>query len=137
VPDHGRQSIDPPVGTPTVPSVNRPTEKVQGDVSRAGLPAGALHGGGTLFTEPVLVVNQKPKLIEVNEYAVYDQQGTQVGAVRQVGQSMAKKLFGVVADVDQYLTVGARPMAAMIMAMSARFGPQRSIASPVHALPRT
>jgi len=105
VSDHGRQGVDPPVGTSTVPTVNRPTEKVQRDVSRAGVASGASQGGGTLFTEPVLVVNQKAKLIEVNnEYAVYDQHGTQVGAVRQVGQSMAKKLFRVVADVDQYLT---------------------------------
>ena len=105
VSDHGRQGVDPSVGTPTVPTVNRPTEKVQRDMSRAGVAAGAPQGGGTLFTEPVLVVNQKAKLIEVNnEYAVYDQRGTQVGAVRQVGQSMAKKLFRVVADVDQYLT---------------------------------
>ncbi len=105
VSDHGRQGVDPPVGTPTVPTVNRPTEKVQRDVSRAGVAAGAPQGGGTLFTEPVLVVNQKAKLIEVNnEYAVYDQHGTQVGAVRQVGQNMVKKLFRVVADVDQYLT---------------------------------
>jgi uncharacterized protein YxjI len=105
VSDHGRQDVDPPVGTPTVPTVNRPTEKVQRDASRAGVAAEAAQGGGTLFTESVLVVNQKAKLIEVNnEYAVYDQHGTQVGAVRQVGQSMAKKLFRVVADVDQYLT---------------------------------
>jgi uncharacterized protein YxjI len=50
-------------------------------------------------------VNQKAKLIEVNnEYAIYDQHGTQLGAVRQVGQSMAKKVLRVVASVDQFLT---------------------------------
>ncbi|GGQ88497.1 hypothetical protein GCM10010195_50310 [Kitasatospora griseola] len=34
---------------------------------------GPVHGGGgTLFSEPVLVVNQKVKLIELtNEYAVF------------------------------------------------------------------
>jgi uncharacterized protein YxjI len=58
-----------------------------------------------LFTEPVLVVNQKAKLIEVNnEYAIYDQHGTQVGAVRQVGQSAAKKVLRVLTSVDQFLT---------------------------------
>jgi uncharacterized protein YxjI len=53
----------------------------------------------------VLVVNQKAKLIEINqEFAVYDQQGRQIGAVRQVGQSAAKKVLRFVSNVDQYLT---------------------------------
>ena len=34
----------------------------------------AFDGGGSIFSEPVLVVNQKAKLIEINnEYAIYDQ----------------------------------------------------------------
>jgi uncharacterized protein YxjI len=58
-----------------------------------------------LFTESVLVVNQKAKLIEINqEFAVYDQHGRQIGAVRQVGQSAAKKVMRFVADVDQFMT---------------------------------
>jgi uncharacterized protein YxjI len=58
-----------------------------------------------LLTEPVLVVNQKAKLIELsNEYAVYDKDGRQIGAVRQVGQSTAKKLLRLVSSLDQYLT---------------------------------
>jgi uncharacterized protein YxjI len=62
-------------------------------------------GGGTVFTEPVLVVNQKAKLIEVNnEYAIFDQNGAQIGAVRQVGQSKAKKVLRVLTSVDQFLT---------------------------------
>jgi uncharacterized protein YxjI len=62
-------------------------------------------GGGTIFTEPVLVVNQKTKLIELNnEYSIFDQNGVQLGAVRQVGQSTAKKVLRFVADVDQFLT---------------------------------
>jgi uncharacterized protein YxjI len=105
VASHGRQSTDPPVGDPKVPTVQRATEKIQRDVAKAGVPAGPAAGAGTLFTEPVLVVNQKAKLIELNnEYAIYDQHGTQVGAVRQVGQSTAKKLLRLVADVDQFLT---------------------------------
>ena len=44
--------------------------RVQGQVARASA-TGAFAGGGTLFTEPVLVVNQKTKIIELaNEYAV-------------------------------------------------------------------
>ena len=56
------------------------------DVQRAGVQGGVAQGGGTIFTEPILVVNQKAKLIEVNnEYAIFDQNGRQLGAVRQVG----------------------------------------------------
>jgi uncharacterized protein YxjI len=105
VADHGRQAVDPPGGEGHIPTVNRATEKVQRDVQRAGVQAGAAQGGGTLFTEPVLVVNQKAKLIEINqEFAIYDQRGQQIGAVRQVGQSTAKKFVRLVADVDQFFT---------------------------------
>ena len=62
-------------------------------------------GGGTIFTEAVLVVNQKAKLIEVNnEYAIFNQSGQQIGAVRQVGQSAAKKILRVVSNLDQFMT---------------------------------
>jgi uncharacterized protein YxjI len=105
VASHGRQSTDPPGGQAHVPSVNRATERVVGDVSRAGIQPGQPLGGGSLFTEQILVVNQKAKLIEINqEFAVYDQQGKQIGAVRQVGQSAGKKLLRLVSNVDQYLT---------------------------------
>ncbi|MGQ0840636.1 phospholipid scramblase-related protein [Actinokineospora sp.] len=71
----------------------------QAGVGQAG------QGGGTLFTEPVLVVNQKVKLIELaNEYAVFDQHGHQVGAVVQVGQSALKKVARFIGSVDQFLT---------------------------------
>lgn len=63
-------------------------------------------GGGTLFTEPVLVVNQKAKLIEVDtEYAVFDQHGRQLGSVAQVGQSGLAKAIRFLAKYDQYLTI--------------------------------
>lgn len=102
---HGRQGIDPPGGVAHAVTVNRATEKVQRDAQRAGVRVGGARGGGTLFTEPVLVVNQKAKLIEINqEFAIYDQQGQQIGAVRQVGQSAAKKVMRFVADVDQFMT---------------------------------
>jgi uncharacterized protein YxjI len=104
VSSHGRQSVDPPVGGSAVPTVNRAAEKVVGDVAKVGA-VGAGPGGGTIFTEPVLVVNQKAKLIEVNnEYAIFDQGGTQIGAVRQVGQSTAKKVLRVVSSMDQFMT---------------------------------
>jgi uncharacterized protein YxjI len=105
VASHGRQSVDQPVGGGQIPTVNRATDKVVRDVQRAGGSAVPQGGGGTMFTEPVLVVNQKAKLIEVNsEYAVYDQNGRQLGAVRQVGQSMAKKVIRVMTKYDQFMT---------------------------------
>ena len=72
-----------------------------GDVSGANIGT----GGGTLFTEPILVVNQKLKLIELNnQYSVFDSSGKQIASVNQVGQSTAKKLLRLVSSLDQYLT---------------------------------
>ena len=40
------------------------------------------------------MVNQKAKLIELNnQYSVFNQAGTQIAAVNQVGQSAAKKVL--------------------------------------------
>ncbi len=104
VADHGRQAVDPLVAS-YVPTTHHSAQNVQQQVQqRAGLQATAA-GGGTLFTEPILVVNQKRKLIELNtEFAVFDQHGTQMGAVRQVGQSTAKKALRFMSNVDQFLT---------------------------------
>jgi len=105
VASHGRQGVDAPVGGGQVPTVDRSTHKVVNDVAMAGVQAPQQQGGGTIFTEPILVVNQKAKLIEVNnEYAIYDQHGRQIGAVRQVGQSTLKKAMRVLGSYDQFMT---------------------------------
>uniref|UniRef100_A0AAU1M1K5 Phospholipid scramblase-related protein n=1 Tax=Streptomyces sp. NBC_00148 TaxID=2903626 RepID=A0AAU1M1K5_9ACTN len=68
-------------------------------------PQQGAPGGGSLFNQQVLVVNQKAKLIELtNEYSVFDQQGNTVGSVVQVGQSAARKVLRFVSSIDQYLT---------------------------------
>jgi uncharacterized protein YxjI len=104
VSSHGRQSVDPPTQGTHIPTTQRAPEKIVGDVQKVAGVTGA-QGGGTIFTEPVLVVNQKAKLIEVNnEYAIYDQNGVQIGAVRQVGQSAAKKVIRVLTSYDQFMT---------------------------------
>jgi len=104
VSSHGRQSVDPPTQGTHIPTTQRATEKILGDVQKAGAGSAAV-GGGTIFTESVLVVNQKAKLLEVNnEYAIYDQNGVQIGAVRQVGQSAAKKVIRVLTSYDQFMT---------------------------------
>ncbi|CAN5705396.1 phospholipid scramblase-related protein [soil metagenome] len=105
VSSHGKQSVDPITGPGHVPLSDVKQDRVQKGLAKAGVEAGAVQGGGTLFSEPVLVVNQKAKIIEVNnEYAILDQHGTQIGAVREIGQSTAKKVLRVLTNVDQYLT---------------------------------
>ncbi|MGW5862833.1 phospholipid scramblase-related protein [Streptomyces sp. NPDC055239] len=79
--------------------------KVQRQVQQQAGVAPSSQGGGTLFTEPVLVVNQKAKLIELtNEYSVMDQSGNILGSVVQVGQSTLKKVARFVSSVDQFMT---------------------------------
>ncbi|KUF14353.1 MULTISPECIES: phospholipid scramblase-related protein [Streptomyces] len=89
----------PPVAPPADPA------KVQRQVQQQAGVAPTAQGGGSLFSEPVLVVNQKAKLIELtNEYSVMDQSGNQLGSVVQVGQSTLKKVARFVASVDQFMT---------------------------------
>ncbi|MGV9560046.1 phospholipid scramblase-related protein [Streptomyces sp. NPDC003401] len=97
-----QQSAPPQV--PAQPAAG-PDPRVQRQVQQqAGVAAGG-PGGGTLFSEPVLVVNQKAKLIELtNEYKVMDQQGNQLGSVVQVGQSALRKVLRFVASIDQFMT---------------------------------
>jgi uncharacterized protein YxjI len=102
----GQVVLDPlrAAGPGPVPTVGHSAEQIQRQVAhQAQVQPGAV-GGGTIFTEPVLVVNQKAKLIEINnEYAIFDQHGRQIGAVRQVGQSTAKKVLRVLTSVDQFM----------------------------------
>ena len=110
----GQQSTDPVDSLDTfdsamvVDQANDPAkirEQVSGEGwTGAGVGATA-SGGGTLFTEPVLVVNQKAKIIELsNQYGVFDQNGNQLGAVNQVGQTTLKKALRLLTSVDQFLT---------------------------------
>ena len=71
----------------------------------AGVTGTAFQGTGSIFTEPILVVNQKAKLIELtNQYSVFDAQGQQLAAVNEVGQSAAKKALRLLSSLDQFLT---------------------------------
>ncbi|MGH8792487.1 MAG: phospholipid scramblase-related protein [Stackebrandtia sp.] len=83
---------------------NNPAEIQQQVQQRAGVgPVAA--GGGTIFSESVLVVNQKAKLMELNsEYSVFDQHGRQVAAVVQVGQSTAQKALRLLTKYDNMMT---------------------------------
>lgn len=101
----GVQSLDPPGEAPQVPHSGHTPDAIQRQVQHQAGAGGAWQGDGTIFNEPVLVVNQKAKLIELNnEYSVFDQHGRQLGAVRQVGQSAAKKAMRLLTSMDQYMT---------------------------------
>jgi uncharacterized protein YxjI len=106
VTSHGRQSVDQVQTPAAVPQRDVGADKIQKDLERKlGVEPGEVQGGGTIFTEPILVVNQKAKIIEVNnEYAISDQHGNQIGAVRQVGQNAAKKVLRVLTSADQFMT---------------------------------
>ncbi|MEU0336250.1 phospholipid scramblase-related protein [Streptomyces sp. NPDC006193] len=90
---------------PPQPAPQAADAKVQRQVQQQAGVAAAGPGGGTLFTEPVLVVNQKAKLIELtNEYKVMDQSGREIGSVTQVGQGVLRKILRFVSSLDQFLT---------------------------------
>ncbi|MGB8652786.1 MAG: phospholipid scramblase-related protein [Mycobacteriales bacterium] len=100
----GQQTVSPlPDGQAPV-QASRPDQVQRQVTQQAGLATGA-PGNGTVFTEPVLVVNQKVKLVELtNQYSVYDQHGGQLASVTEVGQSTLKKLVRLVSEYDQFLT---------------------------------
>jgi uncharacterized protein YxjI len=83
----------------------RAQRQVKQQVQQQAGVAGGGSGGGSLFTEPVLVVNQKAKLIELtNEYKVMDQNGNLIGSVSEIGQSALKKALRFVSSLDQFMT---------------------------------
>lgn len=83
----------------------RETARVRGQDPAGGAPAGR-RTDRTLFTEPVLVVHQRAKPIEVtNEYAVHDRDGDPLGSVVQVGQNPATKALRALSKVDALLGV--------------------------------
>ncbi|MGF1236188.1 phospholipid scramblase-related protein [Streptomyces sp. NPDC004690] len=101
----GQQAPAGPQVPPQTPAQAAPDARVQRQVQEQAGVAGAGTGGGSLFSEPVLVVNQKAKLIELtNEYKVFDQNGNQIGAVTEVGQSALKKILRFVSSLDQFMT---------------------------------
>jgi uncharacterized protein YxjI len=97
----------PPVQqAPQIPQQSAgPDQRVQRQVQQQAGVTGGGPGGGTLFSEPVLVVNQKAKLIELtNEYKVMDQNGNLIGSVSEIGQSTLKKALRFVSSLDQFMT---------------------------------
>ena len=58
-----------------------------------------------LLTRNVLVINQKAKLIELtDEYRIRDEEGNDIGYIREEGQSVVKKAVRLVSNLDQFMT---------------------------------
>jgi hypothetical protein len=92
----------------------------------------------TLFTEQILVVNQKAKLFERKaEYSVFSQYGHMVGGVRQFGTSMSRMVVGRdnVTKRLQIVDAGGGPILTLI-SPGLRFQPHRSLTRGLPA-PRT
>jgi hypothetical protein len=102
---NGQQSTSP-MDPGTAPVAASNPQQLAKQAAKAGLELGSEKtGGGSVFDEPVLVVNQKAKLIEVvNQYSVYDANGTQIASVSEVGQSAIKKVVRVLGSYDQFFT---------------------------------
>jgi Scramblase/Protein of unknown function (DUF2510) len=106
---NGQAGVDSIAGIAPTVNVGMDAEKIQAQVNTSGYRGAGIsnvgQGGGTIFTEPILVVNQKAKLIEVvNQYAVFNAQGQQIASVNEIGQSAAKKVLRVVSSLDQFMT---------------------------------
>ncbi len=85
--------------------VEKQISKHVDQAAKRGAPVAPHATSGALLDQPILVVNQKWKIFEVNtEFAIFDANGSQVGAVRQVGQSRFKKLVRFFGNLDQYFT---------------------------------
>jgi uncharacterized protein YxjI len=102
----GRQGIDPPVHAPAVPRAIavRPVagwypDPFGGGGRRywdggqwTGHVDAVQHGGGTLFTEQVLVIKQDARVVRSSlEYAIYNQRGQQLGSVEEVRRKFRTK----------------------------------------------
>ena len=88
----GRQTNDAPVDQPAASTTDPPSKKVERQAHKNG-GADVQAGGGTLFTDQLLVVNQKAKLFgSTLGYAVYSQNGHQLGTIQEIRRDLTTKL---------------------------------------------
>ena len=121
VSDGGVVAVDPlPAGGPPAAGSGRGFDALDqglsfGDVSSAKVQAQVAQntgaapvsaGTGDIFSEPVLFVSQKAKLLELtNQYSIADAEGRKIGAVMQVGQSGARKALRLVSNLDSFMKI--------------------------------
>ena len=85
----GLPATDPPVAQTATPTGGPSNKKVARQARKAGADDGQT-GGGTLFTEQVLVVNQKAKVFGSRlGYAVFNQGGQQLGTVQELRRDLS------------------------------------------------
>lgn len=79
----GVQQLEPPGGVVPAQAKERGSGKVRRQAKRAGVDPKVV-GGGTLFTEPVLLVNQKPNRVGyLLEYSIFNPRGQRLGTVKE------------------------------------------------------
>jgi len=80
----GRQMVDPPAVENVGRAANRRNRKIEQQARKAGADSRRI-GGGTLLTEPVVVVSRRAKRFGfATGQAVYDQHGGLLGVVEEV-----------------------------------------------------
>lgn len=81
-------------GDPGEPA--RTNRKISRQVRKAKVEVDGWQGGGTMQTESVLVINQKPKPFEQRvEYGVFDRAGRRLGEIRETGHNYLLSKFSV------------------------------------------
>jgi uncharacterized protein YxjI len=128
VASRGRQGADPPVGATSVPIANdapalppevapapattsREAKKIQKQVQKLGLADVSGTPDLAILDEPVLVINQKGKLVELRaEYAIHNQNGLQLAVVR--GKRVSSRIQ--VVDMTGRLLLDLRREASLL-----------------------
>jgi uncharacterized protein YxjI len=68
------------------------------------MPENHEPASGSLLAQSVLVVEQKKSVLDVStNYRIFDGDGNQIGAVRQVDQGVGQKLLRFVSNFDKFL----------------------------------
>ena len=80
-------------------------EVVARQLEDSGLLPPAYPEDGTLLGASIVVMDQLPKVLEVETgYEVFGADAQPIGRVRQIGQSRAKQVFRVITAFDQFFT---------------------------------
>jgi hypothetical protein len=85
--------------------VEHTPEEITKQLQDSELLPPAYPENGTIAGASVLVLNQLPKLLEVEtQYEVFGSNADRIGTLRQIGQSRGKQIARVISAFDQYFT---------------------------------